>query len=257
MSKARELLDRVVHGVTNSRVWRSFFRHGLPDNDLDRSLTITSNVFLHLHPVRVRRSGLRLTYTWGLGGITFFLFLVLGVTGGLLMFYYVPSVEQAYDDIVAIQSAIPFGGLIRNLHRWAAEGMVICAFLHLCRVFYTGAYKSPREFNWIVGIVAGLFTLAESYTGYLLPWDQLAYWAVTVGSEIAGYTPFLGSQLRTILLGGPVVGQPALIRFYNLHVFILPFAMVAILGIHFWRVRKDGGIKIRRSFPLIQTRPTA
>ncbi|TEU15618.1 MAG: DUF4405 domain-containing protein [Anaerolineales bacterium] len=239
---ARELFDRVVHGVTNSRVWRSFFRHGLPDNDLDRSLTITSNVFLHLHPVRVRRSGLRLTYTWGLGGITFFLFLVLGVTGGLLMFYYVPSVERAYDDIVAIQSAIPFGGLIRNLHRWAAEGMVICAFLHLCRVFYTGAYKPPREFNWIVGIVAGLLTLAESYTGYLLPWDQLAYWAVTVGSEIAGYTPFLGAQLRTILLGGPVVGQPALIRFYNLHVFILPFTIVAVLGIHFWRIRKDGGI---------------
>ncbi len=239
---ARKLLDRVVHGVTNSRVWRSVFRHGLPDNDLDRSLTITSNVFLHLHPVRVRRSGLRLTYTWGLGGITFLLLLVLGVTGGLLMFYYVPSVERAYDDIVAIQSAIPFGALIRNMHRWAAEGMVICAFLHMCRVFYTGAYKPPREFNWVVGIVAGLITLAFSYTGYLLPWDQLAYWAVTVGSEIAGYTPVLGSQVRTILLGGPAVGQPALIRFYNLHVFILSFMMVIVLGIHFWRIRKDGGI---------------
>ncbi len=234
--------DRVVHSVTNSRVWRSFFRHGLPDNYLDRSLTITSNVFLHLHPVRVRRHGLRLTYTWGLGGISFFLFLVLGITGGLLMFVYVPSVERAYADIVSIQSAIPFGALIRNVHRWAAEGMVICAFLHLCRVFYTGAYKPPREFNWIVGIVAGLLTLAESYTGYLLPWDQLAYWAVTVGSEIAGYTPLLGSQLRTILLGAPAVGQPALIRFYNLHVFVLPFATVVVLGIHFWRIRKDGGI---------------
>ena len=237
-----ELLGGLKHGITESRVWRSFFRHGLPDNDLDRSLTITSNVFLHLHPVRVRKHGLRLTYTWGLGGITFFLFLVLGVTGGLLMFYYVPSVERAYDDIVAIQSAISFGALIRNMHRWAAEGMVICAFLHMCRVFYTGAYKPPREFNWIVGIVAGLLTLAESYTGYLLPWDQLAYWAVTVGSEIAGYTPLLGSQLRTILLGAPVVGQPALIRFYNLHVFVLPFATVVVLGIHFWRIRKDGGI---------------
>ncbi len=239
---AKRLFDRVVHGVTNSRVWRSVFRHGLPDNDLDRSLTITSNVFLHLHPVRVRRSGLRLTYTWGLGGITFLLLLVLGVTGGLLMFYYVPSVERAYDDIVAIQSAIPFGALIRNVHRWAAEGMVISAFLHMCRVFYTGAYKPPREFNWVVGIVAGLLTLAFSYTGYLLPWDQLAYWAVTVGSEIAGYTPIVGSQVRTILLGGPAVGQQALIRFYNLHVFILSFIMVIVLGIHFWRIRKDGGI---------------
>lgn len=235
-------LERLVHGITNSRVWRSFFRHGLPDNDLDRSLTITSNVFLHLHPVKVRRSGLRLTYTWGLGGITFFLFLVLGVTGGLLMFYYVPSVDRAYDDIIAIQSAIPFGALVRSLHRWAAEGMVICAFLHLCRVFYTGAYKSPREFNWVVGIVAGMLTLAESYTGYLLPWDQLAFWAVTVGSEIAGYTPLLGPYVRTILLGGPAVGQPALTRFFNMHVFLLPFALVAVLAIHFWRIRKDGGI---------------
>lgn len=238
----RSFLQNLGQRITSSRVWRSFFRHGFPDNDLDRSLVITSNVFLHLHPVKVRRSGLKLTYTWGLGGITFFLFLVLGVTGGLLMFYYVPSVERAYDDIVTIQSAIPFGALIRNLHRWAAEGMVICAFLHMCRVFYTGAYKPPREFNWVVGIVAGLLTLAESYTGYLLPWDQLAYWAITVGSEIAGYTPFLGSQLRTILLGGPVVGQPALIRFYNLHVFVLPFVLVMVLAVHFWRVRKDGGI---------------
>lgn len=239
---ARKFLDRVVHGVTHSRLWRSFFRHGLPDNDLDRSLTITSNVFLHLHPVRVRKHGLRLTYTWGLGGISFLLLLVLGVTGGLLMFEYVPSVERAYDDIIRIQSDIPFGALWRNLHRWSAELMVLTVFLHFCRVFYTGSYKRPREFNWIVGLVAGFLTLAFSYTGYLLPWDQLAYWGITVGSNIAGYTPLVGDQVKALLLGSPVVGQPALIRFYNLHVFILSFAMVIVLGIHFWRIRKDGGI---------------
>jgi quinol-cytochrome oxidoreductase complex cytochrome b subunit len=242
MNMARKFLDRVVYGVTHSRLWRSFFRHGLPDNDLDRSLTITSNVFLHLHPVRVRKHGLRLTYTWGLGGISFLLLLVLGVTGGLLMFEYVPSVDRAYDDIIRIQSDIPFGALWRNLHRWSAELMVLTVVLHLCRVFYTGSYKRPREFNWIVGLVAGFLTLAFSYTGYLLPWDQLAYWAVTIGGNIAAYTPLVGDQVKGVLLGGPMVGQPALIRFYNLHVFILSFLMVIVLAVHFWRIRKDGGI---------------
>ena len=113
----KKFLDRTVHWVTNSRIWRSVFRHGLPDNDLNRSLTVTSNVFLHLHPVRVRKHGLRLTYTWGLGGISLFLLLVLGVTGGTLMFQFVPSVERAYDDIVRIQTGIPFGALLRNVHR--------------------------------------------------------------------------------------------------------------------------------------------
>ncbi len=239
---ARKLLDRVLYRVTNSRVWRSFFRHGVPDNDLDRSLTITSNVFLHLHPVRVRKHGLRLTYTWGLGGISLFLLLILGVTGGLLSFEYVPSVERAYADIVRIQTEVPFGALMRNMHRWAAELMVLTAFLHLCRVFYTGAYKPPREFNWIVGLLAGFLTLAFSYTGYLLPWDQLAFWGITIGGNIAAYAPLVGDQVKGLMLGAPIVGQPALIRFYNLHLFILPFFLVAVLAVHFWRVRKDGGI---------------
>ena len=234
--------SRIRQDIVDSRVWRSIFRHDLPDNDLNRSLMITSNLLLHLHPVRVRKHGLRLTYTWGLGGISLFLFLVLAVSGALLMFEYVPSVERAYSDIISIQSDVPFGGLLRNVHRWAAELMVLTVFLHFCRVFYTGGYKQPREFNWIVGLVAGALTLALSYTGYLLPWDQLAYWGMTVGSNIAGYAPLVGDQARVLLLGAPAVGQPALIRFYVLHVFILPFIMVVVLGAHFWRVRKDGGI---------------
>jgi quinol-cytochrome oxidoreductase complex cytochrome b subunit len=205
-------------------------------------LTIVSNVFLHLHPVKVRKSGLKLSYTWGLGGLSAFLFLVLAVTGALLMFEYVPSVERAYADIVRIQSVVPFGALIRNIHRWSAELMMVTVFLHLCRVFYTGAYKPPREFNWIVGLVLLLLTLADSFTGYLLPWDQIAYWALTVGANIASYAPLVGDYVRSLMLGGPVVGQPTLIRFYNLHVFIVPASIVAVMAIHFWRIRKDGGI---------------
>ncbi len=228
--------------ITESAVWRSFFRHGLPDNDLDRSLVITSNVFLHLHPVRVRKHGVRITYTFGLGGLSFFLYLVLGITGAILMLDYVPSTSRAYSDIVRIQSQVPFGGLLRNLHRWGAELMVLTVFLHFCRVFYTGAYKKPREFNWIVGIVAGFITLAFSYTGYLLPWDQLAYWGITVGANIASYAPLVGPYIQRLMLGGATVGQPALIRFYALHCFILPVVSAMVLAVHFWRIRKDGGI---------------
>ncbi|NLE77718.1 MAG: cytochrome B6, partial [Chloroflexi bacterium] len=137
--------------ITQSALWRSFFRHGVPNNDLDRSLTVTSNVFLHLHPVRVRKHGLRINYTFGLGGLSFFLYLVLGITGAILMLAYVPSTSRAYDDIMRIQSQIPFGGLLRNLHRWGAELMVLTVLLHFCRVFYTGGYKKPREFNWVIG----------------------------------------------------------------------------------------------------------
>ncbi len=238
----KEFFRRLGQGIVNSRVWTSFFRHGWPDNERDQSLTVTSNVLLHLHPVKVRKAGLKITYTWGLGGITVFLFLVLSVTGVLLMFYYVPSVERAYDDIVYLHTSVTSGALIRNLHRWAAEGMVITAILHMCRVFYTGGYRKPREFNWVVGIMLGLLTLADSYTGYLLPWDQLAFWAITVGTNIAGYTPFVGSLIKTIMLGGQDVGQNALLRFYAMHVIAIPGLMLVVLAIHLWRVRKDGGI---------------
>jgi len=128
------------------------------------------------------------------------------------------------------------------MHRWAAHGMVIVVLLHMCRVFYTGAYKVPREFNWVIGICLFLLTLFLSFTGYLLPWDQLSFWAITVGTSIAGYAPFLGEKIRYLLLGGHIVGQNALIRFYVLHVVVLPLAASVLLGVHFWRIRKDGGL---------------
>ncbi|MCG3211766.1 MAG: Menaquinol-cytochrome c reductase cytochrome b subunit [Anaerolineae bacterium] len=228
--------------LTRSRVWRSIFRHGWPDNPLDRSLVMTTNLFLHLHPVKVNRRSLRPTYSFGLGVICAILFTELVLTGILLMFYYVPTVERAYSYIITLQTGVPFGQLLRNLHRWGGHLMLLAAILHMARVFYTGAYKPPREFNWVVGVFLLLLTLAASFTGYLLPWDQLAFWAITVGTSVAGYAPGIGGQARSFLLGGPEVGQEALTRFYALHVMLIPLGIGLLTSLHIWRVRKDGGL---------------
>jgi quinol-cytochrome oxidoreductase complex cytochrome b subunit len=223
-------------------VWRSFFRHGWPDNPLDRSLTMTSNIFFHLHPVKVSRQSIRWSYTFGLGVISAVLFAVLVFTGVVLMFYYVPSLERAYPSMKEIQLSVPLGEFTRNMHRWSAHAMVLAVILHLVRVFYTGAYKPPREFNWIVGVGLLIMTFGASFTGYLLPWDQLSYWAITVGTNIAGYAPVAGPAVRAMLLGGSEVGQNALIRFYTLHIAVLPLIMIVVISLHVWRVRKDGGL---------------
>ena len=228
----------------NSRPWRSFFRHGWPNNPLDRSLVMTSNIFFHLHPVKVSRKSLKWSYSFGLGIITVILFGVLAFTGVLLMFYYIPSVERAYPTLKQIQFSVPLGQFTRNMHRWSAHLMVLMAILHMTRVFYTGGYKPPREFNWIVGVMLLLLTLGASFTGYLLPWDQLAYWAITVGTNIASYAPVAGNIVREMLLGGNEVGQNALIRFYTIHVALLPVVITLIISLHIWRVRKDGGLAI-------------
>ena len=180
----------------------------------------------------------------GLGVISVILFLVLAWTGVLLMFYYVPSVERAYETMKLIQLAVPLGQFTRNMHRWSAHGMVLAVILHMARVFYTGGYKPPREFNWVIGIFLLLLTLGASFTGYLLPWDQLAYWAITVGTNIAGYAPGVGPVMRQMLLGGQEVGQAALIRFYTLHIAVLPFLITLLISVHMWRVRKDGGLAV-------------
>ncbi|MBI3760483.1 MAG: cytochrome b N-terminal domain-containing protein [Chloroflexi bacterium] len=235
-------LSSLTTRISQSGPWRSFFRHGWPDNPLDRSLTMTSNIFFHLHPVKVSRRSLRWSYSFGLGVISAILFGVLIWTGVLLMFYYVPSVERAYPTMKEIQFSVPLGQFTRNMHRWSAHAMVLMVILHMARVFYTGAYKPPREFNWIVGVVLLLLTLGASFTGYLLPWDQLAYWAITVGTNIAGYAPVAGPPAREILLGGSEVGQNALIRFYTLHIAVLPLLITLLVSLHLWRVRKDGGL---------------
>jgi quinol-cytochrome oxidoreductase complex cytochrome b subunit len=182
-----------------------------------------------------------------------FLFLVEVVTGVLLMFYYRPVVEYAYTDMLSLQNDVPFGLFLRNLHRWGAHLMVVVVMLHMLRVFLTGSYKPPREFNWVVGVGLLTLTLLLSFTGYLLPWDQLAFWAVTVGTNMARATPLLGyegpfallrktNDIRFVLLGGTEVGPSALLRFYVLHIVGLPLAMTILMAVHFWRIRKDGGI---------------
>jgi quinol-cytochrome oxidoreductase complex cytochrome b subunit len=228
--------------VRQSQLWRSIARHGYPDTPRNQALVIVSNVFLHLHPVRLRRHALAIPYTFCLGGLSFFMFLSLTITGVLLMFYYIPSITTAYQNMKDIQATVTFGQILRNLHRYAAHGMVITVFLHMCRVFYTGSYKAPREFNWVIGVILLFCTFLLSFTGYLLPWDQLALWAVTVGTNMIGATPVVGGQLRFLAIGGFEVGQNALIRFYTLHVVGLPLLTAVLMAAHFWRVRKDGGI---------------
>jgi quinol-cytochrome oxidoreductase complex cytochrome b subunit len=234
--------NKVKQFIVKSRVWTSFFRHGWPDNPLDKALVMTTNIYFHLHPVKVSKKSLKSTYSFGLGVISAIVFLELSITGILLMFYYAPSIERAYSYITSLQNTVPFGQLLRNLHRWGAHLMVIVVVLHMARVFYTGAYKPPRQFNWVMGVVLLILTLGASFTGYLLPWDQLAFWAITVGTSVASYAPVLGDIGKSFLLGGPEVGQEALTRFYALHIMVIPAAIALVTSIHLWRVRKDGGL---------------
>src|SRR3989440_1510086 len=186
-----EVWDKVRETELWKSVFRpgSIFRKGYKDTSRDRSLAMMNNVLYHLHPVKVKRHGLKLTYTFCLGGLSFFLFILLTVTGIFLMFFYRPTTAQAYLDIENLATSVVFGQLVRNIHRWGAHLMVLTVFLHMARVFYHGAYKPPREFNWVVGIILLFLTLMLAFTGYLLPWDQLSLWAVTVGTNMMGYTP--------------------------------------------------------------------
>ncbi|HTI30414.1 MAG TPA: selenite/tellurite reduction operon b-type cytochrome ExtP [Methylomirabilota bacterium] len=228
--------------VRESSAWRSLFRQPYPTTSRTRALAVMNNVFLHLHPVRVKKHAVRYTYTFCLGGVSFFLFLVLTVTGVYLMFFYVPSVTRAYQDILSIENSVAFGTFVRNMHRWGAHLMVLTVFLHMIRVFYHGAYKPPREFNWLIGVILLFCTLWLSFTGYLLPWDQIAFWAITVGTQMATYAPLLSRESSFILLGGVEVGQGTLIRFYVMHVIAFPLLVAILMVVHFWRIRKDGGI---------------
>ncbi len=230
--------------LRQSRVWRSIFRSGAGASNLRRALAVQQNLFLHLFSVKARRRALDFRPTWYLGALTLTTFVLLVVTGILLMLYYHPSVPQAYADMKDLQFVVSSGVWLRNLHRWSAHAMVLLVFAHMFRVFYRGAYRPPREFNWVVGVVLLLLTLFLSYTGYLLPWDQLAFWAITVGSNIVSAVPVFGAKIRFLMLGGNVVNANALLRFYVLHCMILPLVALGFIGVHFWRIRKDGGLYV-------------
>ena len=245
-----------VGNLRNSpRLFRdSVIRHGRPTSDRAASQAVFGNFFLHILPTRIHFRSLKFRTTLGLGVITLVLFFLLTATGIALMVYYKPTTDQAYDSMKDIQYLVPTGRYMRNIHRWSAHGMVACVLLHMARAFYVGAYKPPRELNWVIGMLLFVLTLALSFTGYLLPWDQLAFWAVTIGSEIAqspreltdvlGITSWFdpGGAIKHLLLGSNHVGQEALSRFYLLHVMVLPLIMTVLLAVHFWRIRKDGGL---------------
>jgi quinol-cytochrome oxidoreductase complex cytochrome b subunit len=246
---------KIFEDLTNTQVWRSMFRGGTwKDTSRDRAQHILGNVWLHLHPARIRRRAVDFKYTWGLGGLSFLLFLILTATGIVLMFYYRPTPDLAYRDMKDLEFVVSMGTFMRNMHRWSAHTMVMVVILHMVRVFLTGSYKTPREFNWAIGVILLVLTLFLSFTGYLLPWDQLAMWAVTVGTNMASATPFVGAEgpfsallgvglkndARFGLLGGTAVGSATLVRFYVLHCIAVPFITGVFMIIHFWRIRKDG-----------------
>jgi quinol-cytochrome oxidoreductase complex cytochrome b subunit len=224
--------------------WKERLLYEPQDADTPRSRirAVTNNLILHIHPAKVDASALRFTYTWALGGISATLALILGLTGILLVFRYEPTVEQAYTSIQALETQVMFGSLIRAAHHWSANLLVITTFLHLLRVFLTGGYKKGRATNWLIGIALLLLVLVFNFTGYLLPWDQLAYWAITISTSLISYIPLVGETISRVVLAGPEVGQGALSNFYALHVAVLPAMTIAALSYHFWRVRKDGGI---------------
>ena len=242
-------LNRQFDDLRKTRVWRSIFRGALGHSKLRNSMAIQQNVFLHVLPTIVRTRMLDFNATWYLGTLTLGTFGTLVITGILLMLYYHPSAPQAYADTKDLQFVVSSGQFLRNLHRWSAHAMVFLVFAHMFRVFYRGAYRPPREFNWVVGVILLLITLLLSYTGYLLPWDQLAFWAITVGSNIASAVPLMGDKVRFLMLGGHFVNANALLRFYVLHCMILPLAALLLIAVHFWRIRKDGGLYVKQTEP--------
>ncbi len=227
---------------------RNIFWTWAPKSEKEAGESIVRNLLLHWFPAKVTLKSLSWGYSLWLGTISATLFLILTITGVVLMFLYVPSVERAYQSVKDIEYVVSFGWFIRAMHRNSAHLMVAFVFLHMVRVFLTGAYKNGvgvgqnRPLNWLVGVVLLLTTLLLSFTGYLLPWDQLAFWAITVGTNIAKNAPIVGEWIRFVLLGGREIEQNALIRFYVLHCFFLPAVVLMLFSYHMWRIRKDGGL---------------
>lgn len=217
---------------------------GMPSDDRGRMRMVVDSLILHLHPTKVAVTSMNWTYSWGLGGLAGMLMAILALTGIVLQNNYTPAAPQAYLDILEINSNVWFGELIRNLHHWSANLLIVVAVLHLIRVFVTGAYRPPREVNWLIGVAMLLLTLGANFTGYLLPWDQLAFWAITVGTSIISYVPIIGGWMSQLILGGPEVGANTLLNFYAMHISLIPLSIFALMSYHFWRVRKDGGLTL-------------
>jgi len=227
------------------RVWRSVFRGPVvPRDDRERAWVVFNTLVLHLRPIRLPAATLRYTHTFGLGGMSMVLVAILMATGVLMMFVYVPSPERAYASVGRIESAVLFGTFVRAVHHWSANFLIVVATLHLCRVFFTGGFRGPRQFNWLLGLGLLGLIVASNFTGYLLPWDQLSYWAVTICTSMLSYVPAIGPWLERAVRGGQEIGAMTLVIFYALHTTVLPVSAIVLMSWHFWRVRKAGGVVI-------------
>lgn len=219
----------------------------VPKDDRERKWVTFNYFFLHFRPVRVPVKTLSFTHTFGLGGMSLVLACLLLGTGVLLMFGYEPAPGEAYRSVLRFQNTTLFGGFVRGVHHWSANLLIVVLALHLLRVFFTGAFYPPRQFNWIVGLGLLACVVASNFTGYLLPWDQLSYWAITISTGMLSYVPLVGGWLQGVLRGGEEVGSATLITFYALHTTVIPVALLVLMGVHFWRVRKAKGVVIPRA----------
>lgn len=204
---------------------------------------VTSFLF-HIRPKFYQKASTIFTHTWRLGFFTAFFFFIEVFTGLILMVYYSPTPGEAYSSILNLTSNVPYGKLLRDLHRLGAEGMVIFTVLHMVRTFLTGSYKNERSFTWLTGVVLLLLTLGLSFTGYLLPWDQLAYWAVTIGTSMVEAAPVIGAEANLLLRGAPDIGAGGLLRFYLIHIILLPFAAILLISVHYYKVAREHSISL-------------
>jgi quinol-cytochrome oxidoreductase complex cytochrome b subunit len=227
---------------TETKIQADSDRPSVPGRNIAPS-RIRRFFLFHIKPSKLPKEALRLSHTFGLGGSAAVLFALLLVTGMLLMLVYEANPEGAYDSVAGL-SAFRFGGFVRNIHHWSANLLFAVAILHMLRVFYTGGFHGPRRINWIVGVLLLFGVMGASFTGYLLPWDQLAYWAVTISTGMLGYVPLIGHALQDLVRGGDEIGTDALVVFYAIHTSFLPLFLLALMGFHFWRVRKAGGVVV-------------
>lgn len=205
---------------------------------------MNKNFFLHIRPGKVPAKALHFTLTWGLGGAATLMLFLQFLTGLLLNFSYEPFPVQAYLSVQHIQTDLFLGRLIRNMHHWTGHFLVVVVCLHLLRVFFSGAYFMPRRRSWYSGLLLLFLVLLANFTGYLLPWDQLAFWAVTIAASILAYIPAVGEMLQGLILGGTEVNGATLHIFHSLHSTLLPLGFLFFMSYHFWRVRKAGGVKV-------------
>ena len=240
MGEAPEVPER--RGLLRS-IWHSIFRGPVvPRDERERRRVVLIHLPLHLRPTRVPEAALRYSRTFGLGGMALVLIGLLMVTGVLLVFVYKPSPEDAHGSLLTLQREVLFGRLVRNVHYWSANLLVVVTCLHLLRVFFTGAFHGARQFNWVIGLLLLLGVLLSNFTGYLLPWDQRSYWAITICASMASYVPIAGPWLQRLVQGGSEIGASTLLNFYAIHTTISPVFILILVGFHSWRIRKAGGV---------------